>query len=416
MSLIKASILKPKFKRNAYLAKGLYLFIFAVGHVMAAEFTITARYLPDSNNPTVNNFENTTPNTGYCASYPGWCLAGRRFSIAIPNTTDYMQLIKDQRVSLSVPYPWRNVQITHSDGSTQTVKLRIVGISARYQLSPSAIVITGVDDYHMAHLLTWREQGWSVPPIGCLANGSTINEFAYSFLWMFNSASPCTKFSSYDVTPGLLFNDISLIYEIETPNPLDMSMGTYSGRLTYTVGQYGDVVFGTTRATDPFVNLNFTLSVQHNLRVQFPASENHLELAPQGGWQQWKYNDVNHTPEKLTASQPYQQWSSTRFKMQLQCQYPAGADCGIQNDTGSQTVAVKTSVTLPNGLLNTSNQPVNHYPLTNNTASVFKPTRYVNDEAATLYFEVDKSGVEKMLGSGDERFRGDVTVIWDSQV
>ncbi|MEN0106922.1 MAG: hypothetical protein AAGC84_10900 [Pseudomonas sp.] len=400
--------------RKLYLGAALTLLTSFFGLAMASETAITARFLPDSNNPEVNNFVNTTPNSGYCVTNPGDCNWRKAFSVAVPNVTEYIPLISGQGVGFKVPNSWRELTVTHDDGTTQKVQVRIVGIGSRYNLSQSVDSITGVNG--STHSWLWDRE-YVYAPAGCSYGGlGFYSQWNYTFFWGVNSDNPCAKFSRVNVSPGMFFSVINFMYEMRTPNPLDMSMGTYKGQITYTLGPGGDFDLGGAVASDPLITLNFTLSVQHNLRVQFPINANLLALAPQGGWQQWVYNGAANLPPKLIGNQPFQQWSSTHFKMQLQCQYALGSDCAIQNDAGTTQVPVKTMVTLPYGLRDGSNKPVNRYPLANDTPSIFHPTRYVSDERSHLHFEVDKQGVQQMVDSGGGRFRGDVTVIWDSEI
>lgn len=280
-------------------------------------------------------------------------------------------------------------------------------MGARYRLHQST----------SSHGGLWVGGTWLYAPINCsgMSYGS-FTAWAYSFFWRFNSSNPCTKVSVYSQSPGLFFDSLNFMYELQTPDPLAMSVGTYRGSTTYTIGPGGDFNLGSATANDPVVTLNFTLSVQHNLRVQFPAATNLISLQPQGGWQQWILNGEHLRPKKLLANQPYQLWSSTRFKMSVQCQYSIGNDCGIQNDAGNLQIPVKTFTTLPYGMRDSNNSPVNHQLLSNNSTRNFTATRYTSNERATMHFEVENADVEKMVTSGGGRFRGDVTVIWDSDI
>lgn len=395
---------------------GSLLVIFMANTAFASQVNITARFLPDANNPDSNTFENTTPNSGYCATYPSTC-GNRIFSIAIPNTTGYTPLVVNQLLSLSVPYDWREIDITHANGSSQKVKIRITGVGAAYNASTNVATLTGGQSV-AGHGALWREGSWVNAPNACNTGG--IGGYAgswYSFFWRFSSAAACSKTPLFNLTPGVYFNALNFMYEMQTPNPLAMSMGIYTGQITYSIGPTGDFKFGQATASDPLITLNFTLSVQHTLRVQFPAGADRLALQAEGGWQQSLYNGPKFLPKKLIANQPYQQWSSTKFKMQLQCQYSVGNDCALQNNSGSTTVPVKTMVTLPFGLVSDDNQQaVNLYPLNNSTPAIFKPSRYVNNERSMLHFEVDKAGIGQMINSGGGTFRGNVTIVWDSQI
>jgi len=322
-------------------------------------------------------------------------------------------MIKDQGVGLSVPHDWREVDVTHTDGSTQKVKIRIVGMGGAYNLSQAVSSLPGAP----GHPDLWKEGRWIYAPTGCSYGGvSASTSKWYRFFWGFDSSNPCVKTALFDVSPGIFFDEINFTYEMQTPNPLAMHIGTYTGQITYTIGPNGDFKFGSATSVDPTITLNLKLSVQHTLRVEFPVNTERLSLQPEGGWQQWIYNGTKFLPKKLIGNVPFQQWSSTKFKMQLQCQYQVGSDCGIQNDKGTTLVPVKTLVTLPYGLQNSNGQPVNRYPLSADIPAIFQPTRYVNNERSALNFEVDKAGVEQMVNSGGGRFRGDVTVIWDSQI
>lgn len=393
---------------------GLSLFFSTIHLATASDLNITARFTPNPQNTNSNMFENTTANAGYCVDYGG-CPTGV-FSITIPNTMAYMQMSKEQVFDFRVPYAWREVNVTNTDGTSATVKVRVRGLGAYYQLSSSVQTITGLSGILSAHGAIWNSR-WINAPSGC--DSSTYGvayAAAYAYFWIFKSSNPCSKVSKVDLTPGVYFNNLTFMYELQTPKPLDMSAGTYTGQTTYTIGPTGDFQLGPNTANDPTLTLHFTLSVNHIFSFRFPAGADRLTLAPKGGWQQWLYNGPKYLPVKLLAHLDFQQWSSTKFKMQLQCQYTVADDCAIQNDTGTTQVPVKTMITLPSSLQDVSGQPVNRYVLSNSTEAVFHPIRYVNNERSTLDFEVDKSGVEQMVSSGSRTFRGNVTVVWDSDV
>ncbi|WP_338806847.1 hypothetical protein V8U11_06280 [Pseudomonas chlororaphis] len=206
----------------------------------------------------------------------------------------------------------------------------------------------------------------------------------------------------------------SIIYELKTPDPLAMESGTYTGSIQYTVGPGGDFDFGDVLVPDDNVlTFNFTLSVEHLLKVQFPPGADRLTLIPDGGWQQWL--NRGRRPEKLFANQNFQAWASSPFKMQLQCQYSVGDQCGIQNAAG-HLVPVETRVTLPPGLIDKNNQPVNRQPLSNSTPIIFHPSYYVDNGRATLHFEVGRDSVKQMTEHAGTCYSGNVTVVWDTEI
>lgn len=376
---------------------------------MAADVAITARFQPDENNPDVNQFRNTTPNEGYCMALPSQCVG--KFSVGFPNITANFSLPRGERLGFRVPRSWQDLQITHSDGSTRVLKFRVVAMGAIYRFR-GTVTSSGA----RSHADLWEGGAFATAPSGCTSAGaSEFTSEYYRFFWNFNSDSECFKVSRYNV-PSMYVYGLNFMYELQTPDPLDMSVGNYTGSLNYTIGPNGDFKMGLIAPTDPIMNLNFTLTVHHALRVQFPVNSNLLSLQPQGGWQQWVTNGSNYTPPKLMMNQPFQQWASTRFKMQVQCQYNVGDDCGIQNSAGDTLVPVKTFVTFPMGIRDASKRAVNKHPLSNTTASIFTPTRYESNARSTMHFEVDKNGVDAMIKSGGGGFRGDVTIIWDGDI
>jgi hypothetical protein len=47
---------------------------------------------------------------------------------------------------------------------------------------------------------------------------------------------------------------------------------------------------------------------------------------------------------------------------------------------------------------------------------LFRPGSYLERKPGTLHFEVARESVGAMLDSGGNRYIGNVTVIWDSEV
>ncbi|MNG19959.1 hypothetical protein D3C84_1041750 [compost metagenome] len=80
---------------------------------------------------------------------------------------------------------------------------------------------------------------------------------------------------------------------------------------------------------------------------------------------------------------------------------------------------LNVSVTLPSGLTDAANQPVNRRPLLldGSGTQLFQPGFYLDRRPGTLHFEVTRDQVEDMLKPGVARtYSGTVTVIWDSEV
>lgn len=170
----------------------------------------------------------------------------------------------------------------------------------------------------------------------------------------------------------------------------------------------GDVMI----PTDSLLSLNFTLNVQHTLKVAIPPGGNKVELTPKGGWQQWLQK--GRVPEKIYRDQTVLISASSRFKMQLSCEQVMGDTCAISN--GGHEVPVDVLVSMPNGIANDGDSSaVSRKPLSVATAQVFKSTFHVDNRASSLHFEIQKRHVEQML-SEQGNYKGNITVIWDSDL
>ena len=120
----------------------------------------------------------------------------------------------------------------------------------------------------------------------------------------------------------------------------------------------GDIMLPTVRP----LTLNFALDVQHTLKVDIPPGGNRVELVPQGGWQSWLTQ--GRKPTRLFRDQTFNLSASSRFKMQLECQYTQdGQNCSVREPVSGHAVPLNVSVSLPHGLSDASGQPVSRRPL-----------------------------------------------------
>jgi hypothetical protein len=213
------------------------------------------------------------------------------------------------------------------------------------------------------------------------------------------------------------YNYLEFAYELITPNPLGMSSGEYFGSHQYTVGPGQDFDLGNLMMpSSPTLTLNFTLSVQHELKVEVPPGANRIELVPQGGWQAWV--NQGRKPARLFRDQTFNISSSSRFKMQMSCERVIGDTCALKNTTDDHEVPLDVSVSLPNGLTREDGSAVSRQPLllSGVGTELFKPGFYVNRRPGTLHFEVKKDYAEAMVERGGTTYSGQVTVVWDSEL
>lgn len=381
---------------------------------IAATQEITAVFRPNPGNPMQNKFLNTTPQSGVCPGHmPARCEALGIFSI---RTTDITfrsngpmaaeETDMRKRVMFKVPSEWRSFEVISDYGEPETVEMRISGIGNRFDI-PNPPGVHAWGDY------------WTLPPPPCQytgmwAAGSTIR------LWFWlvpENASACSMASRVEI-PRLNYVNFEYTYELRTPNPLGMSTGQYKGFINYTVGPHKDFDFGDIMVpNDDSLTFNFTLDVQHELKVEVPPGGYRVELVPQGGWQAWLQR--NRRPERLFRDQTFNISASSRFKMNLECQYVSGDYCALWEPTVGHAVPLELSVTLPGGLMDPTGEPVIRRPLRRDGAGteLFQPGFYVDRKPGTLHFEVAREAVEEMIKPGASRhYSGNVTVIWDSEV
>lgn len=390
----------------------------------AAVQNITAVFRPDPANPMVNKFVNTTPISGHCTTQPAFCAGWGLFSLLTTlnfSANGPIQANNEMRqgAMFSVPSQWRPVQVTHSrTGEQATVEMRIGAIGGWHELGARYDQISG--GAPGAHNALWEGGWWSRDALPCLRTNANQSETTtgMAYFWRIpEGTGTCVKQALF-LIPNLRYTSIHLAYELRTPNPLTMSAGEYYGLLPYSVGPGMDFDMGDVMIpNDNNLTFNFALSVEHELKVDVPPGGNKVELLPQGGWQAWL--NQGRKPVRLFRDQTFVISSSTRFKMQLECQYPQGNTCAVSDVETGERAQMNIAVSLPHGLTDGSGQGVNRRPLLldGSGTELFQPSFYVNNRTATLHFEVPASEVEKMLSPGVARqFRGSATVIWDSQI
>ena len=396
------------------------LMLFSASSIYSAELELLAEFKPDPANPARNLFVNKTPQSGFCATNQSRCEANNMFSLRIatkfasnaPITANHTD--PRQGALFKIPTEWRTFTVTHRvTGEQEPVEIRIKAFGSQYRTSDRVALLVGQDVSNATgHLLLWGE-AWYFAPAGCNGLGHSLgfNSTDYNFFWQPTGDTPCSKQAKFDI-PGFAYNYLEFAYEIKTPNPLGMSTGEYIGNFTYMLGPNQDFDMGDLMIpTDPVLSLNFTLEVQHTLKVGIPPGANKVELTPKGGWQQWLQK--GRIAEKIYRDQSFLISASSRFKMQLACERQIGDTCAISN--GSHEVPVDVQVSMPNGIANNDDSSVSRKPLGVTTEQQFKSTFYVEQKPSTLHFEIQKRYVEEMM-TEQGKYSGNITVIWDSEV
>lgn len=237
-------------------------------------------------------------------------------------------------------------------------------------------------------------------------------------MWLVpEGAGVCAPQAKFAI-PDFHLRFIQFAYELRTPKPLEMRTGRYTGQATYSMGPRADFDFGDhVRPNDTSLTLNFVLDVQHELKVEVPPGGHFIELLPQGGWQAWLSKGAR--PERLFRDQTFNLSASSRFKMHLECEYSNGGnDCSLYERMSGHGVPLSVFVSLPGGLTDASGQPVTRRRLARDGSGteLFMPGYYLDRKPGTLHFEIASKDVEQMLTGTGKTYRGNVTVVWDSEV
>jgi hypothetical protein len=386
---------------------------------------ITATFNPDPSNPQKNEFRNTTPNAGFCRDQPNICKTHNIFSLRSHLSTGFYGPIEPnhadvrQGAMIKTPATWRRLPVRErTTGEEATVEVRIAGMGGFYEVRPDVTELTGIADFFAAHNALWGIH-WGSAPSPCVGIGSQSGNYnGYQFFWLTPVESVCSKQAKFQI-PGFGFRYLDFTYELRTPDPLKMSTGVYEGTQLYSIGPGGDFDLGDIVVlADPVIQLDFTLTVEHTLKVEIPPGGNRVELVPQGGWQAWLQQ--GRKPTRLFRDQRFNISASSRFKMKLECEYTQdGKTCALREPVSGHFVPLNVSVSLPHGLSDAEGQAVDRRPLLRDGSGtgLFQPVFYVERRPGTLHFEIPSDEVAQMLLPGQQRqYSGNVTVIWDSEV
>lgn len=378
---------------------------------------INALFTPDPAKPQRNEFTNKTPNSGYCADFPSECTQNSMFSIRLPlRFNPRTDIVPGSNIDISVPASWRQLTVTNRETmETEVVEVRISGIGSDYMLSDTAANLTGAATALLGHQQLWGGMSWVYAPSPCLYSGVGLySASTYRFFWKTPAQGACTKTAAFRI-PSMYFNTLDFAYELRTPNPLGMSSGLYTGSINYQIGPGRDFNIGNMQPDDGNLTLDFVLDVQHTLKVELPPGGNQIILEPQGGWQSWL--DQGRKPTRLFRDQTFLISASSRFTMRLECEWDLPGGCAIVDRVTGIAGVVNVSVSLPNGLVSSGGQPVKKAPLSRTATMPFQPGFYVDRMPGTLHFEMSEGSTSQVISASQGRpFKGNITVIWDSEV
>lgn len=376
----------------------------------AADVTITAEFKPDLTNPDLRRFTNTTPWTGVCSgTHLQTCLERNWWSISttITGTKHAIRQENHGRNGFFIEMPGKKiVTVTSEDGrSSFDLQLKIIGAAMRYNDQDR-----DGDAYNF----------WSTN-LNC--NRGLQGYGAYTVMMMLlrrdsaEGRAPCA--SRWINTNNYAITQLDFVYALETPEPLKMRSGIYTGMVTYTFGGTGegaDFDLGNgVELSDRTVNVHLRLEVRHAFRLDVPPGSERAILMPKGGWSQW--SDHGIAPKVLEREIAFNLSSSGQFSVSTQCQYPqADGRCGIRSTTlASEDAPLDVSLTMPGFRDANTGEPAIDVALRSvHTAPVFTADNVIIARPSRLRFAVAGAPLQKMLQHPGSLYRGDVTVIFDA--
>ncbi|WP_142966695.1 hypothetical protein [Enterobacter cloacae] len=402
---------------------------------MAVTMDITASFSPSMDRPENNTFTNTTKQSGYCVEIPSQCAQSNIFSIAMGGITASLATsgftaYSEPRMGMyfKMPGAWRDVEVMNQNtGTRETVSFRASAFSARY----NTLTNWGTAGHQQA----WAGSSFVNAPSPCGYSGvGMVPNNGYSFMWKWPvSDAACYKIANKNLTgEPYLVNNISIGYELKTPDPLKMASGVYFGTLVLKIGPGGDIDFGDNlQASDTELTINFSLSVNHELKLTTTAENQAVSLQPcassrvctedegQANWERWMVTRI--TPQ-LTGRSNFNLSSSGAFIVYLKCeQQSGGSDCALRSDKmSSQMVPVQTFLTLPNNIVdNVTGSTVSKHRLETGrdlTKNVFVTKTFGQNRVGSIDFLVGQKDVDTMLTTRPDTYRGAITVIFDPKI
>jgi hypothetical protein len=303
--------------------------------VQAASIDVTAEYKPAAYEVGFGKFINTTP----CLDEPGktgfWCsttaTADIPQALSIPIKIDRV-VRNNNNLMDAITYQSfigaRDVSLVNSSGG-KSHKLKFILTQVGAKMTPNINKEAHINDS------LWLDtiEGDCSNRLRTWANTST-----FEYLYDVNSSNylnggKCyhSKFKTTFSSKSVSLNRIYLGYKLDAPDPLKMENGVYKGSLVLSIGQNKDLDFGNGTYSDNQLTINFTMTVRHQIKIEFPPGGDKVVLLPPGGWSDWIYRGKNRVPSSLRADLHFRMWFSSSIKITLRCEYPNGNECYVKN-------------------------------------------------------------------------------------
>jgi hypothetical protein len=368
---------------------------------LAADVLITAEF--DS---TLEGFKHTTPKAWYCTPFPHGCLAGF-FSTNVPITyrkgTEHSALDVRDQFFLALPAAV-TVQVRNQAGDAHDIVFAFAAVGHRTHTSDVGPPNT-------------------TPQRPCVALGFRYSTNFAEAAWRLRTpASPFACYSSSNQgRPGDLrssrVSKFAIGYTLTTPSPMRMKNGLYTGEVTFTVGNGGQIDLGNqvSELSDDTLTLKFRLQVKHAFIVETPPGSDLAVLEPEGGWLNWTSSP--QAPPRIYRDHPLRLWSAGPFKVHTQCEFPAGGQCAIRNPGDGHQVPFEVALTMPGGGEH-NGAPARRValPVGALNALEFDAQLPLFNRPGMLHYQVVQPYVLQMMQRAGARYEGWVRIVFDAQL
>ncbi|MFB0810130.1 hypothetical protein ACEU6F_02755 [Aeromonas salmonicida] len=218
------------------------------------------------------------------------------------------------------------------------------------------------------------------------------------------------KFKTTFSSKSTALSKIYLGYKLHTPDPLKMENGVYKGSLVLSIGRNKDLDFGNGTYSDNQLTINFTMTVRHQIKMEFPPGSDKVVLQPPGGWHGWIYRGKSNQPPYLIAELPYRLWVSSDYNVWLNCQYAYGEVCMLNNERLGMQVRLEVIYV---------NKSKGEFPLKHGVKRLFSASLggpYFINEERRIIFKVGKPALTLMMEYPGSTYKGNVTLIYDAAI
>jgi hypothetical protein len=386
----------------------------------ASTLDITAEFKPSASNPNNVDFINSTPLSGFCQQFPASCLPSDvtiSFPLTIQRTWQTPGPLNEQNYQ-RIDGTWKEVVVNSDSGApSAALRFRINLLSRNYNVG--TLEPGGATGHFMTVIANMAGRYGSTVG-GCAGRVGVGHTLWYRFAWLVPESFTVCSRPAVNSTPfgpyrGSL-DQISIGYHLVAPSPLKLRNGTYRGSITYQIGEGQQIDLGTGVYDDNQLTINFELTVEHQIRIDFPPGSERAVLEPPNGWAAWI--NQKRPPPKLSRDHPMQIWASAPLKVYLRCEYTVGDRCGIAETAGAGYQApVTVALSLPENM-RYNGAPTSRLPLPvgEGAALTFDSIAPTFGKQGQLHYSVQGPELAEMLKRAGSRYQGDVWIVFDAQL